>query len=73
MAIPRNVHQKYSETYGGRNTKAKQIEDAADLRAAVDNNLDAIKPFLQDMGFTEDQIESARTDLHNLHQEQGWY
>ncbi|AZC37663.1 S-type pyocin domain-containing protein [Pseudomonas chlororaphis] len=73
IAIPRKVHQKYSETYGGRNNKAQQAKDAADLRTAVDSNLEAIKPFLLEEGFTEEQVEKARSDLHNLHQEQGWY
>ncbi|MGY4817347.1 S-type pyocin domain-containing protein [Pseudomonas chlororaphis subsp. piscium] len=73
IAIPRAVHQNYSETYGGRNNKARQAKDAADLRAAVDANLDAIKPFLQEEGFTEEQIDTARSELHNLHREQGWY
>lgn len=73
IAIPRKVHQKFSETYGGRNTKIQQVKDAADLRSAVDTNLNAIKPYLLDEGFTEQQIEAARTDLHNLHQQQGWY
>ena len=35
--------------------------------------LNAIKPYLLDKGFTDEQIETARTDLHNLHQQQGWY
>lgn len=73
IAIPRKVHQKYSETYGGRNTKTQQAKDTADLRAAVDANLDAIKPYLLEENFTEEQIETARADLHNLHQKQGWY
>ena len=73
IAIPRKIHQKYSETYGGRNTKVQQGRDAADIRAAVDTNLNAIKPSLLDEGFSEEQIETARTDLHNLHQQQGWY
>ncbi len=73
IAIPRKVHQKYSATYGGRNTKTQQAEDAADLRTAVDTNLDAMKPYLLEEGFTEEQIETARTHLHNLHQKQGWY
>ncbi|UQS88324.1 hypothetical protein M5C90_21770 [Pseudomonas chlororaphis subsp. piscium] len=73
IAIPRIVHQKYSETYGGRNTKLQQAKDAADLRTAVDTNLDATKPYLLEEGFSEEQIETARTDLHNLHQKQGWY
>lgn len=46
---------------------------ANDLRAAVDSNLDAISPYLLEEGFTDEQIETARTNLHNLHQEQGWY
>ncbi|MDB1111051.1 MULTISPECIES: hypothetical protein [Pseudomonas] len=46
---------------------------ANDLRAAVDSNLDAIRPYLLEEGFTDEQIETARTNLHNLHQEQGWY
>jgi hypothetical protein len=73
IAIPRKVHQKYSETYGGRNTKLQQAKDAVDLRKAVDTNLDTLKPFLLEEGLTDEQIEKARTDLHNLHQEQGWY
>ncbi|WP_277593507.1 S-type pyocin domain-containing protein [Pseudomonas chlororaphis] len=73
IAIPRKVHQKYSATYGGRNTKTQQAEDAADLRTAVDTNLDAMKPYLLEEGFAEEQIETARTHLHNLHQKQGWY
>lgn len=73
IAIPRTVHQKYSETYGGRNNKAQQAKDAADLRTAVDSNLNAIKSFLLEEGFTDEQVEKARSDLHNLHQEQGWY
>ncbi|NNB42831.1 S-type pyocin domain-containing protein [Pseudomonas chlororaphis] len=73
IAIPRKVHQKYSETYGGRNTKLQQTKDAANLRGAVGTNLDTLKPFLLEEGFTDEQIEKARTDLHNLHQEQGWY
>jgi uncharacterized Zn-binding protein involved in type VI secretion len=73
IAIPQKVHQKYSETYGGRNTIAKQVTDAADLRAAVDSNFDAIKPGLLAEGFTDADVEAARTELHALHQEQGWY
>lgn len=51
----------------------QQNKDAEDLRTAVDANFDVIKPFLKEEGFTEEQIETARTNLHNLHQEQGWY
>lgn len=73
IAIPARVHQKYSETYGGRNTKAKQAQDAGDLRTAVDSNVDAIKSGLLEEGYAEADIEAAREQLHKLNQEQGWY
>lgn len=73
IAIPAKVHQKYSETYGGRNSKAKQTKDASDLRAAVDSNFNAIKPYLLDEGISDTDLEAARADLHKLNTEQGWY
>ncbi|MFJ4371429.1 S-type pyocin domain-containing protein [Pseudomonas japonica] len=73
IAIPSRVHQKNSETYGGRNSRAKQIQDAADLRAAVDSNFDANKAGLMEAGFSEPDIEKAREQLHALSRKQGWY
>lgn len=73
IAIPAEVHRRYSETYGGRNTETKQREDAADLRAAVDSNFDAIKPGLLEAGFTEKAIEAARAELHENNDKQGRY
>ena len=73
IAIPTRVHRKYSETYGWNNTKTKQSLDAADPRAAVDSNFDAIKRGLLEEGFLESDIEVAREQLHKLCEEQGWY
>lgn len=73
IAIPARVHQRYSETYGGRNTLARRIREAADLQAAVDSNFDAIKPGLLEEGYSETEIEAARLELHQINQEQGWY
>ncbi len=73
IAIPAQVHRGYSETYAGRNTKAKQHIDSLDLRAAVDSNFDAIKVGLLEYGFEETEIEAAREQLHSLHRERGWY
>ncbi|QHG67855.1 S-type pyocin domain-containing protein [Pseudomonas putida] len=73
VVIPAEVHRKFSQTYGGRNNRARQIKDASDLRAAVDSNMDALKPGLLEYGFTEDEIESARRQLHELHQQKGLY
>ncbi|WP_238349273.1 hypothetical protein [Pseudomonas putida] len=67
IVIPTEVHRKYSETYGGRNSRSKQEHDASDLRAAVDSNLNALKPGLLEYGFTEDDIEQARQQLLALH------
>ncbi|MFA0921694.1 hypothetical protein ALP73_200263 [Pseudomonas coronafaciens pv. garcae] len=73
IAIPAKVHQKFSETYGGRNTRTKQLSDANDLRAAVDSNFDAIKPYMLEEGFTETDLETARVRMHEINEEQGWY
>ncbi|MCE1116643.1 MULTISPECIES: S-type pyocin domain-containing protein [Pseudomonas] len=73
IVIPAEVHRKFSETYGGRNSLAKQLQDASDLRSAVDSNLDALKPGLLEYGFSESQIEHARQQLHEFHVERGMY
>lgn len=73
IVIPAEVHRKFSQTYGGRNTAARQIKDASDLRAAVDNNMDALKPGLLEFGCSDIDIENARQQLHALHQQLGLY
>ncbi|MDY7534743.1 S-type pyocin domain-containing protein [Pseudomonas sp. Bout1] len=73
IAIPARVHQRFSETYGGRNTKARQRLDAGDLREAVESNFDAIKPYLLEEGYSESELEGARAKLHKVNEDQGWY
>lgn len=73
IAVPARIHQRYSETYGWRNTAEKQILDASDLRKAVDSNFDAIEPYLLEEGFAQGELESARAKIHRVNQEQGWY
>jgi len=73
IAIPVEVHRWFSETYAGRNRATKQLEDAANLRLAVDSNFDAIKVGLLKLGLDEKNLEAARLKLHELHIEQGWY
>lgn len=72
IAIPAEVHRKFSETYGGRNTSAKQHADSLDLKAAVDSNFDAIKPGLIEFGLEESKIELAREKIHEIQKLQGW-
>ncbi|WP_455927250.1 S-type pyocin domain-containing protein [Pseudomonas capeferrum] len=73
IAIPSYIHQKFSETYGWRNTDEKQALDSGDLRRAVDSNFDAIKPYLLEHGFSEPSLEVARTQMHKVNAAQGWY
>lgn len=73
IAIPARVHQKYSETFGGRNTKLKQQVDAADLRGAVEQNFNAIKPYMLEAGFKEVDLEDARAKMHEINKYLGWY
>ncbi|MGY4028410.1 S-type pyocin domain-containing protein [Aeromonas rivuli] len=73
LIVPASVHQKCSETYGGRNTSTQIDKDAKDLQGAVDRNLDAIKSCLQEEGFSDVQIEKARQEMHQVNRDQGWY
>lgn len=73
VAIPRKIHQKCSETYGGRNKLEKQQVDSGDLEAAVNSNFDAIKTCLKENGYTDEQLEGAREELHRLNKANGWY
>lgn len=73
IVVPKEVHQKLSETYGGRNTTAQIEVDSRDLRAAVDRNLDAIRPALKEHGATDAKIEAARTKMHKLNDSMGLY
>jgi pyocin large subunit-like protein/uncharacterized Zn-binding protein involved in type VI secretion len=73
IVVPKEVHQKLSETYGGRNTPAQIDLDSRDLRAAVDRNLDAIKPALKEHGASDAQIEAARAKMHKLNSDVGLY
>ncbi|MER2470901.1 S-type pyocin domain-containing protein [Photorhabdus laumondii] len=73
IAIPKRVHQKYSETYGGRNTPDKTVKDSMDLKAVVDSNFNAQAPGLREEGYTDEQLDKALGQLHRLNKEKGWY
>lgn len=73
IVVPKDIHQQVSETYGWRNSPAQIEEDSRNLHAALDRNLDAIKPELKEHGATEAQIEAARAKMHKLNSEQGLY
>lgn len=69
IVIPKDVHRKISETYGGRNREPGRVErDSRDLRAAADRNFDVIKPALKESGITEEKLEAARAKIHELNE-----
>lgn len=69
IVIPKNVHRKISESYGGRNREPGKVEgDSRDLRAAADRNFDVIKPALKESGITEEKLEAARAKIHELNE-----
>jgi fructose-1-phosphate kinase PfkB-like protein len=73
IVIPKNVHQKISEIYDGLNIPALTDLNPRNLRAALDGNLDAIKPALKEHGATESKIEAARAKMHELNNKMGLY
>jgi hypothetical protein len=73
LIIPAWVHQKCSETYGGRNSKAQVEKDAKDLRGAVDRNMEAIRGCLREEGFSDAEIDEAHQDMHQINIKMGWY
>ncbi|WFV83236.1 S-type pyocin domain-containing protein [Citrobacter braakii] len=73
IGIPKGIHRNDSETYGGRNTPEKIIAHSYDLRAATDQNFDAEKPALKEYGATDELLEEARAELHQINESVGLY
>ncbi|MGX5012808.1 S-type pyocin domain-containing protein [Enterobacter asburiae] len=73
VIVPKEVHQRISETYGGRNSKRRVETDALNLRSAVDSNIDAMKDALKEQGVLDEQIETARKRIHHLNAMSGLY
>ncbi len=69
IVIPKGMHRKISETYGGRNREPGKVDrDSRDLRAAADRNFDVIKLALKESGITEEKLEAARAKIHELNE-----
>ncbi|WP_244965032.1 S-type pyocin domain-containing protein [Pseudomonas hunanensis] len=66
VVIPTEVHRKYSETYGGRNTKAKQALDAKDPLSAIGSNVEALKKGLIENGISPERVEGIKVELTEL-------
>ncbi|HDR2752410.1 TPA: S-type pyocin domain-containing protein [Enterobacter asburiae] len=73
VIVPKEVRQRISETYGGRNSKSRIETDTLNLRSAVDRNIDAMKDALKEHGVLDEQIETAREKIHHLNSKTGLY
>ncbi|WP_279024043.1 S-type pyocin domain-containing protein [Gibbsiella quercinecans] len=73
IIIPADVHQKLSATYGGRNNPPQIQQDSRNLRAALERDIEAIRPALKERGITDVQIDAAKAKMHQLNHEQGLY
>jgi len=73
IIIPADIHQKLSATYGRRNSPTQIQQDSRDLRAAVDRDIETIRPALKERGVIDSQIDEAKAKMHQLNQEQGLY
>ncbi|MDM2894675.1 S-type pyocin domain-containing protein [Citrobacter sp. Cpo030] len=84
VAIPKAVHQKCSETYGGRNNRQVNTEsgetmtqkelDARELESAVNANWDANAECLRnEYGVSDEKIEEIRARLHESNRLTGLY
>jgi len=73
IIIPADIHQKLSATYGGRNSPTQIQQDSRDLRAALERDIETIRPELKQHGVTDSQIDEAKAKMHQLNQEQGLY
>jgi len=84
VAIPKAVHKKCSETYGGRNNRNVEMDngevltqkelDASNLEGAVNANWDANAECLKsEYVMSDEKSESIRARLHELNRQTGLY
>lgn len=83
IAIPKEVHQICSQTYGGRNNSWLELDndeqirrkkyDAQNLREAVERNWEANSECLEALGYDKNLLDEKLQELHKLNIEKGWY
>nr|ELR5230154.1 S-type pyocin domain-containing protein [Providencia rettgeri] len=83
IAIPKEVHRKCSETYGGRNNswielgdtlsvRRKEL-DAKNLREAVERNWVANRECLEEEGYDSKLLDKKLDKIHELNEAKGLY
>ncbi|WP_369308339.1 S-type pyocin domain-containing protein [Providencia rettgeri] len=83
IAIPKDVHQKCSETYGGRNNSKIVLNDgtllprkeldAKNLREAVERNWEANRECLENEGYDSKLLNEKLDKIHELNEAKGLY
>ncbi|UNH29998.1 hypothetical protein [Moellerella wisconsensis] len=83
IAIPKDVHRKCSETYGGKNRSWVDMEDgsslrrkeldAKNLREAVERNWTANRECLENEGYDSKLLDEKLEKIHELNEAKGLY
>lgn len=83
IAIPKEVHRKCSETYGGKNRSWVDMEDgsslrrkeldAKNLREAVERNWAANRECLENEGYDSKLLDDKLEKIHELNEAKGLY
>lgn len=83
IAIPKDVHRKCSETYGGKNHSWVDMEDgsslrrkeldAKNLREAVERNWAANRECLENEGYDSKLLDEKLEKIHELNEAKGLY
>ncbi|ODQ03220.1 MULTISPECIES: hypothetical protein [Enterobacterales] len=84
VAIPKSVHPKCSETYGGKNNSWVELEDdtklrrkeydGQDLKEAVERNWEVERRCLKaEYNVSDEKLDEVLAELHRLNREEGLY
>jgi hypothetical protein len=68
-----SIHQKYSRTFGGRNTNEQILKDSQNLYEAAQKDMDALRKPLLDSGASQQDIDSAFELIHKINKDKGLY
>jgi len=67
------IHQKFSRTYGGRNSAEQILNDSKGLFEAAKKDLEALRQPLIDSGMTNEEINQAFDRIHEMNRNKGLY
>jgi Fibronectin type III domain len=73
MLYETELHQKYSRTYGGRNTSEQILNDSQNLFEAAKRDMNALRKYLLESGATTEEIDQAFQLIHEMNKRLGLY